>query len=97
MKDYFIDKHQSKRSRWNLIEKHTTIKKHNFQRLLKLCVFESGFFLYQGKYYKQIKGFPIGNPLSGMVATFVLNDFLEKFYEQIPPKFITKYVDSKVK
>lgn len=79
--------------RWDQIQEHTKIRKENFRRLLELCVFESGFFLYQDQYYKQIQGLPMGNPLSGILATFVLNDFLENFFKSDPPKNLCKYVD----
>lgn len=79
--------------RWEQIKQHTTISKVNFERLLELCIFESGFFLYEDQFFKQIQGLPMGNPLSGMLATFVLNDFLTDFFKNDQPKILCKYVD----
>lgn len=79
--------------KWQEIQEHTTIKKHSFRRLLELCVFESGYFLYKDNYFRQIQGLPMGNPLSGILATFVLNDFLTKFFAVNPPNILCKYVD----
>lgn len=79
--------------RWDQIRPHTTLKKQSFRRLLELCTFESNFFLYGENYYKQIQGLPMGNPLSGTLATFVLNDFLHDFFKNRPPKVLCKYVD----
>lgn len=79
--------------RWDRIQAHTTLSKMSFRRLLELCIFESGFFMYGNTFYKQIQGLPMGNPLSGTLAAFVLNDFLHDFFKSNKPTLLCKYVD----
>ena len=49
-------------------------------KLIKHCM-ESTYFIYEGKYYKQVEGAPMGSPLSPAMANIFMEDLEEKVLE----------------
>ncbi|XP_053698903.1 uncharacterized protein LOC128745857 [Sabethes cyaneus] len=83
--------------RWNEIEQHTCIEKCSFMEMLKV-VLESTFFQYNGGFFRQKFGIPMGSPLSPVVANIVLERIeqaaLEKLEQRgVNPVFYMRYVD----
>lgn len=84
--------------KWNTISTYTTIPKSKFLDILKFCLHENNYFAYNNKFYNQIFGMPMGNPLSPTIADIVLDNLLDVVLadlrnKNIHIKFITKYVD----
>lgn len=84
--------------KWDILKRHTTISKQKFLKILQFCLKDNNYFTYNGKYYHQIYGMPMGNPLSPTIADIVLDALLDEVIkdlktEKINIKFITKYVD----
>lgn len=84
---------ESVMNRWNIIRKHTNIKKREFQELLEFWIKDNSFFMYNNTLYRQKYGLPMGSSLSGTLAGFVLDDLLNKVFQKSQPKLIKKYVD----
>lgn len=80
--------------RWPHIRTHTAITKSRFLELISF-VFDTTYFTFQDKYYKQIYGTPMGSVVSPIVAQYVMDDFLDQCLPQLPFEmpFIKKYVD----
>jgi len=81
-------------NRWKLIERNTAIPKEEFINAIKL-VLESTFFVFNGIFYKQIFGTPMGSPLSPIIADLVLRDIETKAIEKLPFQLplYRRYVD----
>lgn len=79
---------------WTTISNYTNIPLNEFLNILKL-IFDTTYCLFNGSYYKQIKGTPMGSILSPILAQYVMDDLIEncktKLNFQFP--FIKKYVD----
>lgn len=86
---------ESVMKRWNSIKKYTKIPKKDFEELLKFCIMDNNFFIYDDKYYKQTFGLAMGNNLSPILAHFVLEDLLLECTDKInyDIKLLRKYVD----
>nr|VZI23844.1 unnamed protein product [Spirometra erinaceieuropaei] len=55
------------------------------------------FFTFEGTTYEQIKGTPMGSPISGLIAKAVRQKNLERrLFEEYKPKFWARYVDDTV-
>ena len=50
---------------------HATLKKDSILKLVKLCL-ESTVFSFDNQLYKQIKGTPMGSPISVVIAEIVM-------------------------
>ncbi len=59
--------------------------------LLRFCL--DTIFTFNGKVYRQIKGTPMGSPVSGVIAEAVLRDLERKAMENLQPRFWARYVD----
>ena len=71
-----------------------------FQEILNITkfLFDNMYFIFNGKYYRQIRGCPMGSPISCLFANIVLEDLelecLRSLENQnCKPKFYARYVD----
>nr|VZI38573.1 unnamed protein product [Spirometra erinaceieuropaei] len=60
-------------------------------QLLKLCL--RTYFTFDGTIYEQLKGPPMGSPISGFVVEAVLQRLESLVFEHHRPKFLARYVD----
>ena len=60
--------------------------------LLKFAM-NASFFKYDGKFYKQIKGTPMGSPASVVIAEIVMQALEKTIFDNISYKFWYRYVD----
>lgn len=82
---------------WGEIKQHTGINLDLFLEIVMFCV-DCSYFSYRGKYYKQISGTAMGNPLSPTVADLVMEALMDNVMAKIdfPVPVIKKYVDDLV-
>ena len=82
------------KSRWHLIEPNTTIPWHEMESAL-ILILNSNFFKFDGKYYQQIDGTPMGNPLSPIFVEFVMRDLEKNCIDNLDydPLYYCRYVD----
>lgn len=82
-------------SKWDEMEKYTTIPKDLFMKILTFCIKDSRYFKYQDKIYGQLKGMPMGSPASPVVSDVVMEELLHVSIQKMnrKPKILTKYVD----
>ncbi|XP_018367481.1 PREDICTED: uncharacterized protein LOC108763996 [Trachymyrmex cornetzi] len=80
--------------RWEFISSETKITLEEFMIAFRL-VLNSTVFIFNGKYYKQIFGTPMGSPLSPIVADMVMQDLEETALGLLPVRlsFYYQYVD----
>ncbi|BHF57199.1 hypothetical protein SprV_0100014000 [Sparganum proliferum] len=60
-------------------------------QLLKFCLRK--YFTFDGTIYKQLKGAPMGSPISGFIAEAVLQRLESLVFQHHRPKFWAQYVD----
>ncbi|BHF63011.1 hypothetical protein SprV_0200600000 [Sparganum proliferum] len=60
-------------------------------QLLKFCL--KTYFTFDGTIYEQVKGTPIGSPISGFIAEVVLQRLESLVFQHHRPKFWARYVD----
>ncbi|BHF60481.1 hypothetical protein SprV_0100344600 [Sparganum proliferum] len=60
-------------------------------QLLKFCL--RTYFTFDGTIYEQVKGTPMGSPISGFIAEAVLQRLESLVFQHHKPKFWTRYVD----
>ncbi|BHF61297.1 hypothetical protein SprV_0100427000 [Sparganum proliferum] len=72
-------------------EANNTHKRGHLVQLLKYCL--QTFFTFEGTVYEQIKGTPMGSPLSGFIAEDVLQRLETLVFATCKPKFWARYVD----
>nr|VZI28202.1 unnamed protein product [Spirometra erinaceieuropaei] len=60
-------------------------------QLLKLCL--RTYFTFDGTIYEQVKGTPMGSPISGFIAEAVLQRLEPLVFQHHRPKFWARYVD----
>ncbi|XP_071439029.1 uncharacterized protein [Hetaerina americana] len=58
-------------------------------------VLPSTYFQYQGTFYEQVEGGPMGSPMSPAIANFFMEDFEEKALRmaKLRPRYFFRYVD----
>lgn len=80
---------------WSKIERFTTFPLQIFLELVRFCMIECNYFLYNGIFYQQIFGTAMGSPLSAVLAILLLDDLIETKSILFPcePVFFVKYVD----
>lgn len=80
---------------WQRIEANTNIPKELFMSMMWFCLLDANYFAYNNKYYRQIYGMPMGNPLSTIIADIVMNKLIEISMETLScrPKLFVRYVD----
>nr|VZI05057.1 unnamed protein product [Spirometra erinaceieuropaei] len=71
-------------------ETENAIKIKHLMRLFEFC--QQTFFPFAGETYEQIKGTPMGSPVSGLVAELVLQELEKIAFLQHEPVF-WRYVD----
>ncbi len=59
--------------------------------LLDHCL--SNYFQFDGHFYQQIKGTPMGSPISGLIAEAVVQRLKRAVFAVISPKLWKRYVD----
>jgi hypothetical protein len=81
-------------NRWSYIEKNTNIPKDEFVNMVNF-ILTSTYFSFEGEFYKQIFGTPMGSPLSPILADLVLQDIENKALYKIGKKLplYVRYVD----
>ena len=79
---------------WNNIDQHTDINLSLFLEIVEFCI-DSSYFKFDNKYYRQIFGTAMGNPLSPVLADMVLEGLLNTIVAQLDfkPPVLRKYVD----
>ncbi|BHF69546.1 hypothetical protein SprV_0301259200 [Sparganum proliferum] len=60
-------------------------------QLLKLCL--RTYFTFDGTIYEQVKGKPMGSPISGLIPEAVLQRLESLVFQYHRPKFWARYVD----
>ena len=80
--------------KWNTIKKHTSLPKDEFLDGLKIVI-EKCCFQYEGTYYKQIFGAPMGSPSSPVFADLILEILEDVVISKLGFKlpFFWRYVD----
>nr|VZI47248.1 unnamed protein product [Spirometra erinaceieuropaei] len=64
---------------------------HHVLELLKLCF--NNYCQFDGKYYQQVKGTPMGSLISGLLAELVLKRLEQDVVQSFQPKTWLRYVD----
>nr|VZI00812.1 unnamed protein product [Spirometra erinaceieuropaei] len=72
-------------------ETDVTVKKRHLVQLLRFCL--KTYFTFEGTTYEQVKGTPMGSPLSGFIAEAVLQKLETLVFSTYKPKFWARYVD----
>lgn len=69
------------------------VRTKQYIKLTKLCM-EENFFTFRGKYFKQLKGAPMGNPLSPFISEVFMTKLESDLASQsLMPRFWKRYVD----
>nr|VZI35292.1 unnamed protein product [Spirometra erinaceieuropaei] len=69
----------------------TNIPIEHISELLRLCL--KNYCQFDGKFYQQVRGTPMGSPLSGLLAGLVLQELEEEVMRTFKPKMLLRYVD----
>lgn len=81
-------------AKWDTISNHTDIPLFEFQHLVSF-IFDTTFFTFNGTFYRQVFGTPMGSEVSPIAAQYVMDMVLDSCTAvldfQIP--FMKKYVD----
>nr|VZI11190.1 unnamed protein product [Spirometra erinaceieuropaei] len=72
-------------------ETQNALKIEHLMRLFEFC--QQTFSTFAGETYEQIKGAPMGTPVSGLVAELVLQDLEKIAFIQNEPVVLRRYVD----
>ncbi|BHF82404.1 Alpha-(1,3)-fucosyltransferase 7 [Sparganum proliferum] len=72
-------------------EKENRLGRAQVLQLLKFCL--RTYFTFDGTIYEQVKGTPMGSPISGYIAEAVLQRLESLVFQHHKPKFWTRYVD----
>lgn len=82
------------KEKWQFISSYTTLSKSLLIELIEHC-FDTSYFVFNKKFFKQIDGTAMGNPLSPVLANFVMTHLLETVIRQLefPVPLIHLYVD----
>ncbi|KER19432.1 hypothetical protein T265_11795 [Opisthorchis viverrini] len=68
-----------------------TLGKEEICELLELCM--TTYFEFNGEYYEQIKGAPMGSPISGFIAEITMQKLERIVLPDIKPKIWVRYLD----
>ncbi|BHF86039.1 hypothetical protein SprV_ctg2602921800 [Sparganum proliferum] len=72
-------------------ERDKPLKSEHLLELLRYCL--KTYFTFGGQLYEQIKGTPMGFPLSGLIAEVVLRRIEHLVFAKYQPMFWARYVD----
>nr|VZI50406.1 unnamed protein product [Spirometra erinaceieuropaei] len=72
-------------------ERDRPLKSEHLLELLRYCL--KTYFTFDGQMYEQIKGTPMGSPISGLIAEVVLQRVEHLVFTKYQPKFWARYVD----
>lgn len=77
------------------ISEHTPIPKTIFMNLLKFCLNQCNYFVFDGKFYKQLLGMFMGSSLAPILVELVLEKVIDKTIAQLDfiPETWGIYVD----
>ncbi len=64
---------------------------YEMMTLLEFCL--NTVFTFDGKVYQQVKGTPMGSPISGVIDEALLQRLEQEVLPRCPPKFWERYVD----
>ncbi|XP_062713445.1 uncharacterized protein LOC134290343 [Aedes albopictus] len=83
--------------KWGELQEHTTIPWEIFKQAMK-TVLEASFFQYDGKFYAQTTGVPMGSPLSPVIANLIMEKVEQEAMTKLEQKHIPltvyrRYVD----
>jgi hypothetical protein len=84
--------------RWDEIDEHTGLNKTQFFNLLRFCLYDCNYFLYDSNIYKQKEGLAMGSSLSAVLSDFVMERLLDTQIPKLPhkPIFFKKYIDDNI-
>nr|VZI07617.1 unnamed protein product [Spirometra erinaceieuropaei] len=80
-----------KRLEENYDETNKPLKIDHLLQLFAFC--QQTFFTFNGRTYEQIKGTPMGSPISSLVAELVLQELENVAFDHYEPAFWRRYVD----
>ncbi|BHF65706.1 hypothetical protein SprV_0200871900 [Sparganum proliferum] len=91
-----IQQHLAVKTVQTLLEQHynetdNKLKIKHLADLLKHCL--KTFFTFNGATYEQVKGTPMGSPLSSLIAEAVLQRLEALAFDHYPPRLWVRYVD----
>ncbi|BHF57728.1 hypothetical protein SprV_0100067300 [Sparganum proliferum] len=72
-------------------ERDKPLKSEHLLELLRYCL--KTYFTFGGQMYEQIKGTPMGSPITGLIAEVVLQRVEHLVFTKYQPKFWARYVD----
>nr|VZI26813.1 unnamed protein product [Spirometra erinaceieuropaei] len=72
-------------------ERDNALKNEHLMELLRYC--RKTYFTFGGQMYEQIKGTPMGSPISGLIAEVGLQRIEHLVFTKYQPKFWARYVD----
>lgn len=80
--------------KWNTLKEHTLLPKCEFIKALTICL-KNNYCQFNDKFYQQIKGLPMGSPLSPTIANLVLERLEEDVLKtcDFPVLLYKRYVD----
>ena len=67
------------------------LTKEDIGELLNLCL--TTYFTFDGEYYEQLKGAPMGSPISGLIAETMMQKLESIVLPSINPKLWVRYID----
>lgn len=63
---------------FHLVEENTPITKDELMLMLKICLQQANYFVYEDKYYRQKKGMFMGSPLAQIMVARVIVEIVDK-------------------
>lgn len=80
---------------WHKIERHTTMPKPLFTKIMRFILFDATVFLFDGQIHKQINGCAMGSNISPTIANIITNEIFDTVIPKLSfsPRIILKYVD----
>ena len=83
------------KKKWEKISAHTNIPQDLFITILSFCIKDNRYFEYKDKVYEQLKGMPMGSPLSPVIVDIIMEELLDTTIGKLihKPRCVIKYVD----